>query len=203
MDKQKLIILGLAVLLLVGLIATNQSNWTPKEESGVSMEQLTGQSGGGQQGGKTSKKSPHDTDVKVETNKYGFPKEVAGVKLNNFLSGQKAIKSIEKLHGTSIDIVDGYVATYGGGQKEVKIWLSEAKTKAKAAEQIKVMTEMIMKNSDVFAKPSVFQVSGTRFFQTKGMGMNNYYYQKGKKAYWISVKGVDEAAIMGLIFKVL
>ncbi|SJZ93203.1 hypothetical protein [Selenihalanaerobacter shriftii] len=223
MDKQKIIILVLAVVLLAGLIATKQSSWTPGKKQGVPMEEVVSNSGGNQQGDNKqdknqkdqqdnphagdntdTEKSPHEQiSAKIETNEAGFPKNIGGLKLVKFLSGQNAIKSIEDLHGTTIDVTNGYVATYGEGDHMVEIWVSEAKSVEAATKQIEVMTEKITNNSDVFMQPSAFQISGIKFFQTKGMGMNNYYYQKGKKAYWISVKGVKEAEVMGLIFRVL
>jgi hypothetical protein len=227
MSKQKILVIILAIILLGGLVATKQVNWTPGEEKGVPIEEYTqgGSQGGNQQQGETkqenndqsqnagqtdpnSQNNPHENPHEqmqgdIETNEAGFPKEITGLKLNTFLSGQEAIKSIEELHGTEIEIVDGFVAKYGGGDRKVEIWVSQAKSEQAASQQVDLMTEMIMKNSDMFAKPSAFQIKGIRFFQTQGMGMNNYYYKKGKKAYWISVKGVKEAPIMGLIFQVL
>lgn len=229
MNKQKIAIIVLAIVLLAGLIATKQARWTPGKKTGVPLEkylqgdstnqgnnqQNNTQSQGDQeetQANKTKKDSknpqdnPHEeANMEVETNKAGFPKKIADLKLSEFLSGQQAIESINKLHGTKIDVVNGYVARYGANNenKKVEIWVSEAKSEQAAAKQIEVMTKRIMEGSDTFSKPSVMQIKGTKFFQTKGMGMSHYYYKKGKKSYWISVKGVKEAAIMGLIFRVL
>ena len=205
MDKEKIMIVLLAVVLLIGLVMTSQSRWTVDEKEGVPLEQIT------QQGGQTQPtdgvENPHEGMMgaaeDVELNEEGFPKELLGLELVEFLSGEEAIRGIEELHGATIDIVDGQVATYGGGDREIEIWVSEAESPAATAEQIEVMTEMIIHSDGPYTAPNIFQIRGIEMHQTQGMGMTNYYYQQGTKAYWIGIRGLEPAPVLGLVMNLL
>lgn len=201
----------LAALLLGGLIATNQARWTPEGAKGVPMEQMTEARGNDRQSsndtGESSsdKENPHtdsgEAMQQVETNQAGFPKQIGNLKLNEFLIGQEAINSINQLHGMNIEIVQGYVANYGSGSQQVKVWVSEVENTEAAANQVQRMTQKIANESDVYTEPAVFQIKGIDFWQTRGAGMNNYYYRKGKKIYWLATKGVDPASVMGVLLR--
>lgn len=124
-----------------------------------------------------------------------LPREVEGIPLVELQSGQEALKSINRLHGTSIEVVDGYVATYQKGAEKVQVWISRAASEEKARELVEIMTQK-MQDNPVFEKPERFDIKGRTFYFTTGAGMQNYYWAQGTDVYWVGVVSPNEMKII-------
>lgn len=123
-----------------------------------------------------------------------FPQQMDGLPLVQLATGSEAIKQISMLHGTDIDIVSGIVAMYGGhdGAKHIIVWVSESANKAEATKLLDIMDEK-MPNSKAFSNYQVKMMDGRTYYYVTGPDpqMENYYYQKGERLYWVGVQGGD------------
>jgi len=124
-----------------------------------------------------------------------LPRDVEGIPLVELKSGQEALKSINRLHGTSIEVVDGYVATYQKGAEKVQVWISRAASEEKARELVDIMTSK-MQNHQVFSTPDRYDIKGRTFYYTTGAGMQNYYWVQGADVYWVGIVSPNEMRII-------
>jgi len=123
------------------------------------------------------------TITRDQTHLAEAPAVLAGVHLLNVTTGQAALASMEHLHGTGIDLKDGWIAAYDQGGV---LWVGEAENAAAAQELTDRMTEGILDGNPVFRH------LGTESFGvvtahkvTDGMTFH-YYYGLGNKVFWIS-----------------
>jgi hypothetical protein len=129
-----------------------------------------------------------------------FPKTMLGVKLDQIITGPQAVNSISKLHGLDISIKKGYVASYSGSRQQIMIWASQSNSIKEAQQLFEIMDAKIIKSAQTefppFSKRRELEKQGLKIIAVKGMGMENYYYQKGAKVYWIAVGGVDPLLVL-------
>ncbi len=132
-----------------------------------------------------------------------FPKQLAGLPLVKLSTGPDAVKSISRLHGTGIDVVRGIVAMYGShdGSRQLMVWVSESRSKAEATKLLNIMDEK-MPNSNAFSNYQVKILDGRTYYYVSGIGLDNYYYQKGKRLYWVAIKDNNpEATLLSIVDK--
>ncbi len=127
------------------------------------------------------------------------PRELDGQPLVQLQRGKEAVRAINRLHRTAIEIVDGYVATYGRGQEQVVVWRARARSEAKARDLANAMTQK-MAASPIFSPPRTLSVGGRFLYFTVGAGMRNYYWVSGRDVYWVGiVSGREENVIEALL----
>lgn len=113
------------------------------------------------------------------------PADIAGLERGETLSGQAGIKSIEDLHGTSLAISAGTVATYG--KNEANLWLADAGSESGALDLIKEMEAKIEAGNSPFTPMGVFQFRGRDVYLLSGMDQTHFYAQSGSRVFWMSV----------------
>lgn len=119
------------------------------------------------------------------------PRELAGLKLQHEMSGEEAVQDISKLHGTNIEVVNGYIAQYSDGRREAILWISESKDEADAKLLLEAM-DTKMPQSPVFGNHRKEERDGRTYHYVDGAGMQNYYWQQDHIVVWIGVKGTQE-----------
>lgn len=175
------IILGIAAIVVAGILVYNLT--VPGNTDN------TGLQGGG------------------EVNEMEFPQTIQGLTLTQVDSGPQAMAMISQLHGTSIAIKQGYIATYSGGQGQVTIWVSESNTAEEAKQLFDIMDKKIVdvqtpdgqtsgQQGPPFTDRRTFRENEVDMVAVKGMGMENYYYYIGTKVYWIAAGGVDPLQVL-------
>lgn len=124
-----------------------------------------------------------------------FPETIQGLTLKEVVSGPQAMAMISRLHGTDIQIKQGYIAVYGEDPNQITMWVSESETRKEAEELFKIMDVKIKAASASpkapFTDRRVLTKAGKKVIAVKGMGMENYYYKSGTLVYWIAAGGVD------------
>lgn len=120
-----------------------------------------------------------------------IPEELAGLKLQHQMSGEEAVQDISKLHGTNIEVVNGYIAQYSDGRREAFLWISESKDEADAKMLLEAM-DAKMPRSPVFGNHRTEEKGGRTYHYVDGAGMQNYYWQQDHLVVWIGVKGGEE-----------
>ena len=117
-----------------------------------------------------------------------LPQSIGSLQLENLQVGEEARLEIDRLHGKHLDFRKGWVATYVGGGKKAKVWLSEYDSEAKATEANERMARKIQamegKGFWHFRQTSI---SETPVNFVMGQGQAHYFFQKGKKVIWLAV----------------
>ena len=116
-----------------------------------------------------------------------FNPKIDGLTLTKLISGQEAIKAINKLHGMPIRIRSGFIAHYKANRHKATIWVSEAHSEDLADKQIKIMI-IKMKNSkrSPFNRYSASVFRKTKVISFYGMGQIHYVFRIDKWVYWVS-----------------
>ncbi len=126
-----------------------------------------------------------------------FPKELAELPLNHIITGDQAKAQISQLHGTDIDITEGLVAMFGApdDNRQIMMWISESSTKEDATKLLDIMNEKML-NNKVFSNFQEKELDGLTYYYVSGIGLDNYYYQKDKRLYWIGINDPNSEAIL-------
>lgn len=131
-----------------------------------------------------------------------FPQTLAGMNLAQVSSGDQAMGMISQLHGTNITIKQGFIAQYMGSASQMTVWVSESNTEAEAIQLMDIMDKK-MPASKAFTGRKEVATDTTKVIYVYGMNMDNYYWQKGTKVYWIAVGGGDSQQVLKEVMKSL
>ncbi len=133
-----------------------------------------------------------------------LPQSIGSLQLEKLQVGEAAKLEINRLHGKHIDFREGCVATYVGGGKTAKVWLSQYDSEAKATEANKRMAQKIQamegKRFWHFRETSIRDIPVNLVM---GQGQAHYFFQKGKKVIWLAVDPAEaETTVRDLIGKI-
>lgn len=129
-----------------------------------------------------------------------FPNEYRNMSRTQLITGPQAIASISKLHGTNIKISQGYQVMYQGSDKQMVLWISESPTNDDATKLLAAMNDKIG-GSQAFTNFQEKTIDGQKMYFVNGMNMDNYFYQKGTRIYWVAIYGQNTADEMKYILK--
>ncbi|MBW1741925.1 MAG: hypothetical protein JRJ47_00650 [Deltaproteobacteria bacterium] len=124
-----------------------------------------------------------------------FDPHIEGLELVEWISGDDAMKAINKLHGMPIDVVTGFIAHYKGPNEKATIWVSETTSEELAEEQIVIMIQKMKDNTrSPFSHYRDLNVRGLKVIAFDGMRQTHYVFRDNKWVYWISAdeKRIDE-----------
>ncbi len=124
-----------------------------------------------------------------------FNPQIDGLKLTKLVSGHEAIKAINKLHGTPIRVLRGFIAHYKAKQQKATIWVSEAYSEDLADKQIKIMiSKMKSSKRSPFSQYNASDFRKTKVIGFHGMGQIHYVFRINKWVYWVSAdeKHIDK-----------
>ena len=141
--------------------------------------------------------------VDKEVTKQSFRETVGSLKLVQLIEGIEAQKQINRLHGQSISMADGFIAAYqGSGEDKMTIWVSVHQDSKEAESLIAKMHEKI----DTVAKfqnHQDFDISGNIYHFVTGMGQSHYFYYRGNDAIWIGIASPEEMKILSEVIHML
>jgi hypothetical protein len=116
-----------------------------------------------------------------------FDRDIEGLELVEWISGDEAIKDINKLHGMPIDVVKGFIAKYKGPHEKATIWVSEAASGELAEEQIIIMIRKMKRNKrSPFSHYRDLLVKNLKVVAFDGMKQTHYVFRDNTWVYWIS-----------------
>jgi hypothetical protein len=116
-----------------------------------------------------------------------FDPNIEGLELVKLITGDDAIKAINKLHGMPVDVLRGFIAHYEGVNDKAIIWVSEASSKELAKNQIAVMIHKMKNNRrSPFSHYRTLHIKGLRVIAFDGTGQVHYVFRDNKWVYWIS-----------------
>ncbi|MHB1420318.1 MAG: hypothetical protein ACYCX4_12160, partial [Bacillota bacterium] len=130
-----------------------------------------------------------------------FPTELAGLPaVHPVVTGPEAIQQLSELHGKDIGkVVNGYIAMYEQGDRQITLWISVSATEADADELLQIMNAK-MPTTNVFTNQKTIEMNGKTYNYVSGMGMDNYYFAQGSRNYWVATNDPDS---MGILEKVV
>jgi hypothetical protein len=116
-----------------------------------------------------------------------FDPHIAGLELVEWVSGDAAIKAINKLHGMPIEVATGFIAHYKGPDEKATIWVSEAASEKLAEEQIAIMIQKMKDSSrSPFSHYRDLYVRDLKVIAFDGMRQTHYVFRDNTWVYWIS-----------------
>jgi hypothetical protein len=116
-----------------------------------------------------------------------FDPHIKDLDLVRLVTGDEARKSIDKLHGMPIDVVQGFIAEYNGPYGKATIWVSEATSEDLAKEQTEVMIEkMESSKRSPFSHFRARDAKGLRITAFDGLGQEHCVFRDKTWVYWVS-----------------
>lgn len=112
------------------------------------------------------------------------PQELAGLPLAHSQQGAEARGEIERLHGKSIPITDGYVAHYGTQSPAAMLYVSQARDERLARQQVEQMTARIRASNGPFTHLRESVRFGMTVYST--LGQVHYYFRLGPTVVWVA-----------------
>jgi hypothetical protein len=114
------------------------------------------------------------------------PGELAGLPLAHSQQGVEARGEIERLHGKSIPMKDGYVAHYGTQPPTAMLYVSQAREEKVARRQVEQMTARIQGSNGPFTHLRESTRFGMTVYSTLGQGQVHYYFRRGATVVWVA-----------------
>ncbi len=114
------------------------------------------------------------------------PKTIAGLNMSKVKMGRPALKVLYSLHGRSVEIINGYVASYSDGENEVTVYYSEARDNESADKLIERMVEKIEDGNKFFTDLKSKNLGSFPLYSVTGMGQEHYFFENGKRIVWIA-----------------
>lgn len=122
----------------------------------------------------------------VSASALEVPRELAGLTLAHAQQGAEARVEIERLHGKSIPIRDGFVAHYGTQPPVAMLYVSQAQDEGLARQQVEQMTTRIRESNGPFTHLRESTRFGMTVYSTLGQGQVHYYFRRGATVVWVA-----------------
>lgn len=113
------------------------------------------------------------------------PPELAGLPLDEAISGPAAVAELSALHGVELNAEDGIVATYGGGNHSATLWVSISATETQAIELNQLMTERIAAGNSPFVPVGPMEIQGQVVQLLTDDAGGHAYFQSGRYVVWL------------------
>jgi len=126
----------------------------------------------------------------VSASALEVPRDLAGLPLAHSQQGAEARAQIERLHGKSIPIRDGFVAHYGTQPPVAMLYVSQAQDEGVARQQVEQMTMRIQASNGPFTHLRESSRFGMTVYSTLGQGQVHYYFRRGATVVWVAADPV-------------
>lgn len=113
--------------------------------------------------------------------------------------GKEALGEIDRLHGKSIKVHDGYRADFAYGQEQFTLWVATVGSPAEARHMLDQMVERIGPSNKMFSRPELITRGEPKMYRSIGMGQSHFYYAKGAAVYWVAVTSPNPERLALLI----
>ncbi|GAB4256490.1 MAG: hypothetical protein Kow00129_16990 [Thermoleophilia bacterium] len=129
-----------------------------------------------------------------------LPDALAGLTLEQLVSGQEAIVQTERLHGKGLGqgLDQAWIGAYGSGQ--ITVWVSRSHREADAEELLVRMTESIESSDTPFTGLEALEYPAGTVYGLDGMGQRHFYFRIGPDLFWVAAPPASaEEALDGLL----
>lgn len=135
----------------------------------------------------------HEGDSHAVTD---LPANWNGYARTDAAKGAAALAEIDRLHNKSIQIHDGYRATFVKSQQDqFTIWIAMTGSEAEARRLQDEMTVKIGGANQMFSQPRLVKIGAYEAYRSEGMGQTHFYYVKGSAVYWIALPPTDATGL--------
>ena len=114
------------------------------------------------------------------------PPQLAGQPLAHAQQGAEARAEIERLHGKSMPMREGFVAHYGSASPAAMLYVSRAQTDTLAKQQVEQMTARIRASTGPFTHLREATRFGLIVYSALGQGQVHYYFRSGATVVWLA-----------------
>jgi hypothetical protein len=121
------------------------------------------------------------------TNNDGIatPEKISEKKRTNLISGDEAVKVIDKMHGLSVAPLENVIAEYGEDPKDL-LYISLYKDENQAREAfIQMVSKMMKAEGGPFTHIRALPDYGEKVFMSIGMGAIHYIYCSSNYILWL------------------
>lgn len=117
-----------------------------------------------------------------------------------FVEGQAAMDEFQRNHKDKIRFDNGARAEYSDGTTDIAVWVVSAPSKANAQQMYEDMLRNIGKAHWAYSEPKPFAIGEAKAHQTEGEGKSNYLYLKGRRVYWVAIRGGEPDALIRQLY---
>ncbi|MEW5921859.1 MAG: hypothetical protein AB1796_13110 [Bacillota bacterium] len=128
-----------------------------------------------------------EREAKVELH---FPARVGRLHMDKLISGKEAMEHAQRIHGNDAPLVRVFIPYYTSNDEQVTVWIFEIETVFEAKRHMDKINERMAETQDE-DKCGSFYLQDVEINYLQSYNMNNYYYRKDNKIYWISLKSPD------------
>ncbi len=134
--------------------------------------------------------------------RQSLPHSIAGLTLSESITGEQAMKEVNKLHGLTIPVQDAWIGHYGG-QKAV-VWVAQSRDDYEAMSLIGAMAGKIGRGNEYFGNLETLTVDWQKVYVVSDReGQKHYFYQTLNRVIWIAAPRGQEMAFVQEALKVL
>ena len=114
----------------------------------------------------------------------------------SFTDGKDAMGLFQKEHDKKVRFNQGAKADYADGKATFTVWVAPGSDEGNANQMVVEMSNKVGTTGKTFTTSSMLDLNGVTIFRAEGQGAVNYFYAKGRKVYWVAVKGGDADALI-------
>lgn len=119
-----------------------------------------------------------------------LPPTLGPLRLESYLEGDEALRSINRLHGRRIPLVSGLVARYGaevgGVETSATLWVSEAKDSSEAESLMERMVQGLKGANRSFGHFRSWERGGQTLYGVYGDGQKHVLFRTGPRMVWLA-----------------
>ena len=116
----------------------------------------------------------------LSTQSGSMPKRLGTLKLVEQREGPEAVTAVSRLHGTDINLVNAYIATYAGGNERLTAWVGQATSSPAATELMGKMVGGIGPGAAGFSNLKRLSITKGyhehEVYQVDGPGGKHFFY---------------------------
>lgn len=117
-----------------------------------------------------------------------LPQNLGGLELSKVLGNEESTKTINRMHGKTLGVTYNTIAYYGGSFSKNILYVSVYENVEKAKTDLMDMAMKMAAGTKVFSPLTYVDMGGDVHFQTRGMGLEHYFYRVGEILIWWQVE---------------
>lgn len=121
------------------------------------------------------------------------PREIAGHKLTQAVTGAEAMAEVDRLHGKSIDLADAWVGRYEGGGA---VWVAEAASEDGAFALLDAMVRAIEDGGSPYQGLTQNKFEGMPMYAVRDANGHHFFYQAKTRVVWVATPPGAEQAFL-------
>ena len=118
-----------------------------------------------------------------------LPETIAGLRLQEHLTGDAARRFVDRLHGRSVTPEDNEIGVYAGQAGRATVYVTRYADARQAESAGRRMTDRISPANSAFSGGEYLDVGGRQVYRCTGMGQIHFVLTDRQRLYWVSAGG--------------